>query len=152
MLGHRATRKDIEKYFNRQETRRALLNQLGELAFPPRVHGGLRGGAAAQHRRRADPRQAVPDRRSTTRTRAPRWSMPAAAAPLRVESFSTHSFMDPDEQAILHRRPAGLHEPHAAAWWRRWARNLGVVFDRAAERVLLIDERAREIPPDTRCT
>ena len=32
------TRKDIEKYFNRQEVRRALMNQLGELAFPPRVN------------------------------------------------------------------------------------------------------------------
>src|SRR4051812_31312269 len=32
------TRQGIEKYFNRQELRRALLNQLGDLSFPPRVN------------------------------------------------------------------------------------------------------------------
>ena len=56
--------------------------------------------------------------------------------------------MDPDEQAIL---AADL--PAFTTQTRRLVEamgaNLGVVFDRAAERIILIDERAREIPPDT---
>jgi mannose-1-phosphate guanylyltransferase / phosphomannomutase len=74
--------------------------------------------------------------------------MPALLRSLRIASFSTHSFMDPDEQAIL---AADL--PAFTTQTRRLAEamgaHLGVVFDRAAERIVLIDEQAREIAPET---
>ena len=74
--------------------------------------------------------------------------MPTLLRSLRVESFSTHSVIDPDEQAILAADLPGLHDADDSGWWRRWAPHMGVVFDRSAERIVLIDELAREIPPD----
>ena len=74
--------------------------------------------------------------------------MPALLRRLRVESFSVHSFMDPDEEAI---RTADL--PAFTSQTRRMVEamgaDLGVVLDRSAERIILIDDRAREIPADT---
>ena len=48
--GHATRRaRTIEKYFNRQELRRALLNQLGDLSFPPRVNEAYVARAASSH-------------------------------------------------------------------------------------------------------
>jgi mannose-1-phosphate guanylyltransferase / phosphomannomutase len=142
-----ATRKDIEKHFNRQELRRALLNQLGDLSFPPRVNEAyvneLLANVDVERIRAARFRIALDYAYSSAAL-----VMPSLLRSLRVESFSTHSFMDPDEQAIL---AADL--PAFTTQTRRLVEamgaNFGVVFDRAAERVILIDELAREIPLDT---
>src|SRR4051794_11554548 len=141
------TRKDGEKHFNRQELRRALLTQLGDLSFPPRVNEAyvseLLANVDVERIRAARFRIALDYAYSSAAL-----VMPSLLRSLRIESFSTHSFMDPDEQAIL---AADL--PAFTTQTRRLVEamgaNLGVVFDRAAERVILIDELAREIPPDT---
>jgi mannose-1-phosphate guanylyltransferase/phosphomannomutase len=145
-LASDATRKDIEKYFNRQELRRALLNQLGELSFPPRVNEAyvseLLANVDVERIRAARFRVALDYAYSSAAL-----VMPSLLRSLRVESFSTHSFMDPDEQAIL---AADL--PAFTTQTRRLVEamgaNVGVVFDRAAEHVILIDDLAREIAPD----
>jgi mannose-1-phosphate guanylyltransferase/phosphomannomutase len=141
------TRKDVEQLFNRQELRRALLNRLGDLSFPPRVNEAyvseLLANVDVEHIRAARFRIALDYAYSSAAL-----VMPSLLRSLRVESFSTHSFMDPDEQAIL---AADL--PAFTTQTRRLVEamgaNFGVVFDRAAERVILIDELAHEIPPDT---
>jgi mannose-1-phosphate guanylyltransferase / phosphomannomutase len=146
VLATEQTRKDIDKYFNRQEVRRALLNQLGELSFPPRVNESY----VEELLRHID----VEGIRSKRFRIAVDYAfssaglvMPALLRQLRVESFSAHSFMDPDEEAI---RSADL--PTFTDQCRRlvdaMGADLGVVFDYAAERIILIDERAREIPAD----
>ena len=127
--------------------RRALLNQLGELSFPPRVNESyveeLLRNIDVERIRAKRFRIAVDYAFSSAAL-----VMPALLRRLRVESFSAHSFMDPDEEAIL---AADL--PAFTSQTRRLVEamgaDLGVVFDRAAERIILIDERAREIPPDT---
>jgi mannose-1-phosphate guanylyltransferase/phosphomannomutase len=147
ILATDSTRKSVETYFNRQELRRALLNQLGELAFPPRVNEAyvseLLGNLDVERIRAARFRIALDYAYSSAAQ-----VMPALLRGLRIESFSTHSFLDPDEQAIL---AADL--PAFTTQTRRLAEamgaNLGVVFDRAAERIILIDEKAREIAPET---
>ena len=147
ILATDATRKAVETNFNRQELRRALLNQLGELAFPPRVNEAyvseLLGHLDVERIRAARFRIALDYAYSSAAL-----VMPALLRALRIESFSTHSFMDPDEQAIL---SADL--PAFTTQTRRLVEamgaNLGVVFDRAAERIILIDEQAREIAPET---
>ena len=147
ILATDATRKSVETNFNRQEFRRALLNQLGELAFPPRVNEAyvseLLAHLDVERIRAARFRIALDYAYSSAAL-----VMPALLRSLRIESFSTHSFLDPDEQAIL---AADL--PAFTTQTRRLAEamgaNLGVVFDRAAERIVLIDELAREIAPDT---
>ena len=72
MLATDATRKDVEKHFNRQELRRALLNQLGELAFPPRVNEAYVNGAARATSTSSGSAPRASGSRSTTRTRARR--------------------------------------------------------------------------------
>ena len=148
ILATEQTRKDIEKYFNRQEVRRALINQLGELAFPPRVNGVLRRGAAAQDRRRADPLEALPDR-GRLRVLERGAGDAGAAAPAARRVVLGALVHGPRRGGDPHRRPAGLHEPTAAAWWRRWAPTSESCSTTPAERIILIDERAREIPADT---
>jgi mannose-1-phosphate guanylyltransferase / phosphomannomutase len=146
-LASDTTRKDVEKYFNRQEWRRSLLNQLGELSFPPRVNEAyvseLLANVDVERIRAARFRIALDYAYSSAAI-----VMPSLLRSLRVESFSTHSFMDPDEQAIL---AADL--PAFTTQTRRLVEamgaNFGVVFDRGAERVILIDELAREVPPET---
>jgi mannose-1-phosphate guanylyltransferase / phosphomannomutase len=147
ILATDATRKAVETHYNRQELRRALLNQLGELAFPPRVNEAylseLLGNLDVERLRAGRFRIALDYAYSSAAL-----VMPALLRALRVESFSTHSFLDPDEQAIL---AADL--PAFTTQTRRLVEamgaNLGVVFDRAAERIILIDELAREIAPET---
>lgn len=147
VLASEDTRKEVEKYFNRQEVRRALINQLGELSFPPRVNDsyveGLLRNIDVEQVRAKRFRIAVDYAFSSAAL-----VMPALLRRLRVESFSVHSFMDPDEEAI---RTADL--PAFTSQTRRMVEamgaDLGVVLDRSAERIILIDDRAREIPADT---
>src|SRR4029078_10055541 len=74
--------------------------------------------------------------------------MPALLRSLRVESFSTHSVIDPDEQAILAADlPAFTSQTTRLV--EAMGAHLGVVLDRSAERVVLIDDQGREIPADT---
>jgi len=140
------TRKEVEKHFNRQELRRALLNQLGDLSFPPRVNEAYISELVSHL--------------DVERVRAARFRialdygysgaamvMPTLLRSLRVESFSTHSFIDPDEQAILAADlPAFTSQTSRLV--EAMGANIGVVLDRAAERIVLIDEQAREIPAD----
>jgi mannose-1-phosphate guanylyltransferase / phosphomannomutase len=147
VLATDATRKSVETYFNRQELRRALLNQLGELAFPPRVNEAyvseLLANVDVEQIRAARFRIALDYAYSSAAL-----VMPALLRSLRLESFSTHSFLDPDEQAI---RAADL--PAFTTQTRKLTEamgaHMGVVFDRAAERIILIDERGQEIAAET---
>ena len=144
---HRADAKDVEKYFNRQEVRRALMNQLGELAFPPRVTESyveeLLRNIDVERIRAKRFRIAVDYAFSSAAL-----VMPAAAAPaargvrLRALVHGPRRGGDPNG------RPAGVHEQHAQLVEAMGA-DLGVVLDRSAERIILIDERAREIAADT---
>jgi mannose-1-phosphate guanylyltransferase/phosphomannomutase len=140
------TRKSIEKYFNRQELRRALLNQLGDLSFPPRVteayvselvsHVDVERIRATRFRMALDYGYSGAAISMTTLLRS-----------LRVESFSTHSVIDPDEQAIL-AADLPAFTTQTTRLVEAMGAHMGVVFDRSAERIVLIDEAAREIPPD----
>jgi len=141
------TRKGVEKYFNRQELRRALLNQLGDLSFPPRVTEAyvseLVSHVDVERIRATRFRMALDYGYSGAAI-----SMPALLRSLRVESFSTHSVIDPDEQAIL-AADLPAFTTQTTRLVEAMGAHLGVVLDRAAERIVLVDEQAREIAPDT---
>ena len=74
------TRKDIEKYFNRQELRRALLEPARRAVVPAARQRGLRDRAGGARRRRADPGGPLPHRARLRLFERRRWSMPLAAA------------------------------------------------------------------------
>jgi mannose-1-phosphate guanylyltransferase/phosphomannomutase len=146
ILAGEETKKAVEKYYNRQEVRRALLNQLGNLSFPPRVNESyveelLRNIDVEPIRARRF-RIAVDYAFSSAAL-----VMPALLRQLRVESVATHSFTDPDEEAI---RTADLpaFTSHTRRLVEAMGADLGVVLDHAGERITLVDERAREIPAD----
>ena len=147
ILASDETRKGIEKYFNRQELRRALLNQLGDLSFPPRVHGGLHLRAGVAPRRRAHSRRPLPDRaRLRLLGRGAGDAGRCCARCGSSRSPPTRSSTPTSRRSWPPTCPPSRARPRG--WWRRWAPHLGVVLDRAAERIVLIDEQAREIPAD----
>jgi mannose-1-phosphate guanylyltransferase / phosphomannomutase len=147
ILAGEETKKAIEKYYNRQEVRRALVNQLGNLAFPPRVNESYVEELLRNidvERIRAERFRIVVDYAFSSAALV----MPALLRQLRVESVTAHSFTDPDEEAI---RTADLpaFTGHTRRLVEAMGADLGVVLDQAAERITLVDERAREIPADT---
>jgi mannose-1-phosphate guanylyltransferase/phosphomannomutase len=147
VLASEQTRKDVEKYFNRQEVRRAQINQLGEITYPPRVNE-----AYVEQLLRTIDVESVRAKRFRIAVdyafSSAALVMPALLRQLRVESFAAHSFMDPDEEAI---RTADLpaFTNHSRRLVEAMGADLGVVFDHAAEQIILIDEKARQIPSDT---
>ena len=140
------TRKDVEKYFNRQEVRRALMNQLGELSFPPRVTESY-VEELLRTRRRADPREALPDR-GRLRVLERGAGDAGTAAPAAGRVVLDALVHGPRRGGDPAGRPAGLHL-QTRRLVEAMGADLGVVLDRAAERIMLIDEQAREIPADT---
>ena len=138
-----ALQKEIEKHFTRHELRRAAFNdgRRGHLSGPRARE--LRAGPARRPRRGGDPRARLPDRRRL-RLLGHLVRAAAAARPARrrgglARTASPRTAREP---------PTGLREAvgQAKRLVTAIGADLGVVFDRAGERLFLIDEQAREIP------
>jgi mannose-1-phosphate guanylyltransferase/phosphomannomutase len=134
--------KEIEKHFSRGELRRAAFGDVGEISYPARMRESY-----------ADDLLATLDVAAIVARRfrivvdygysAASFVLPLLLGPLGVEAVSAHGFTTA--------RPEGwltLSESMGQA--KRLVppvgADLGVVFDRAAERLYLIDERGREVP------
>jgi mannose-1-phosphate guanylyltransferase/phosphomannomutase len=137
-----ALQKDIEKHFFRQDPRRVPHEQVGELDYPARVPESY-----------AEDLLSTLDIEAIRRRRfrivvdygysAAAFALPLILGPLDVESVSAHGFPSGSGGG-----PATLRETigHAKRLVEAVGADLGVVFDRAAERLYLIDEQAHEIP------
>jgi mannose-1-phosphate guanylyltransferase/phosphomannomutase len=138
-----AFQKEIEKHFSRHELRRVGAAEVGSISYPARAREGY-----------ADDLLASLDV-DTIRSRGYRlvvdygysaasFVLPLVLGPLGVEAVAAHAFT-PDlprgETATL-RGLVGQTKRLVGAI----GADLGVVFDRAAERVYLVDDKAREIP------
>ena len=138
-----AFQKEIEKHFSRHELRRAGAAEVGSISYPARAREGY-----------ADDLLASLDV-DTIRSRGYRlvvdygysaasFVLPLVLGPLGVEAVAAHAFT-PDlprgETATL-RGLVGQTKRLVGAI----GADLGVVFDRAAERIYLVDDKAREIP------
>jgi mannose-1-phosphate guanylyltransferase/phosphomannomutase len=134
--------KEIEKHFTRQELRRAAFNAVGSVSYPARVRESyaqdLLSSLDAEAIRERDYRIVVDYGYSATS-----YVLPLLLGPLRIEAVSAHGFA-----ADTAEPPAGLREAigQAKRLVTAIGADLGVVFDRAGERLFLIDEQAREIP------
>jgi mannose-1-phosphate guanylyltransferase / phosphomannomutase len=139
-----ALEKEVEKHFSRQELRRMAYDEVGSISYPARV----RESYAQDLLRTLDV--------TTIRSRgfrivvdygysAASYVLPLVLGPLGVEAVSAHGFSGDREE-----RPATREESVGQA--RRLVgaigADLGAVFDRAAERLYLIDERGQEVPSD----
>ncbi len=135
--------KEVEKHFTRQELRLVGASDVGGISYPARAREGyaddLMGSLDADAIRERGFRIVVDYGYS-----AASFVLPLLLGPLGVEAVAAHTF-SPDhptgETATL-RSLIGQTKSLVGAV----GADLGVVFDRAAERLYLIDDRAREIP------
>jgi len=138
-----ALQREIEKHFTRQELRRSAYNEVGDIGYPARVRESY-----AQDLLEALDTDII-------RTRgfrvvvdygysAASFVLPLVLGPLGVEAVSAHGFAsmaDPGQDGSI---------PELVAQTKRLVgavgADLGVVFDRAAERIYLVDDAGEEIP------
>jgi mannose-1-phosphate guanylyltransferase/phosphomannomutase len=140
-----AGQKEVEKHFFRQDFRRAPASELGDLDYPPRVGeayaedllGGLDGGAIRRRKFRI-----VVDYGYSAASGV----LPLLLEPLQVEAISAHAVRMGETMTAT----ASLRETMGQAKRLVGAigADLAVVFDRAAERLYLVDETGHEIPVD----
>jgi mannose-1-phosphate guanylyltransferase/phosphomannomutase len=134
--------KEIEKHYTRLELRRAAFNAVGTVTYPARVREGyahdLLANVDAEAIRQRGYRIVVDYGYSATS-----YVLPLLLGPLGVEAVSAHGFSaDGGEPHTGLREAVGQAKRLVTAI----SADLGVVFDRAGERLFLIDEQAHEIP------
>jgi mannose-1-phosphate guanylyltransferase/phosphomannomutase len=135
--------KEIEKNYTRGELRRAGFGDIGSIAYPARVRESY-----AQDLLDSLDREAIRNRHFRLVVdygySAASFVLPLLLGPLGVEAVSAHGFTTDrsDPGSAMLREAIGQVKQLVAAVHA----DLGVVFDRAAERVYLVDERGREIP------
>jgi mannose-1-phosphate guanylyltransferase / phosphomannomutase len=138
-----ALQKEIEKRFHRHDFRRAPHREVGDLDYPARVREAYAEDLLAE----LDV-AAIRERRFRLVVdygySAASFVLPLLLGPLQVEAVSAHGVPTAETVGAA----AELRETigQAKRLVRAVGADLGVVFDRAAERLHLIDEQAREIP------
>jgi len=136
--------KEIEKHFTRQELRRAAAGDVGAVTYPARVRESY-----AQDLVAAVGVEAIRARRFRLVVdysySAASFVLPLVLGPLGVETVAAHGFSAdrPGETQQVQDALAQTKRLVTAA-----NADLGAVFDRAGERLYLIDERGEEIPLD----
>jgi mannose-1-phosphate guanylyltransferase / phosphomannomutase len=138
-----ATQKEIEKHFSRLEFRRMTASDVGGISYPARARESYADDLLASldvAAIRARQFKLVVDYGFS----AASFVLPLVLGPLGVEAVAAHEF-SPDHPSS---EPASL--PGLVGQTKRLVgaigADLGVVFDRSAERLYLIDDQAREIP------
>jgi mannose-1-phosphate guanylyltransferase / phosphomannomutase len=135
--------KEIEKNFTRGELRRASFGDIGTISYPARVSESyaqdLLDGLDVEAIRPRGFRIVVDYGFS-----AASYVLPLLLGPLGVEAVSAHGFTTDrsDSGSTLLREAIGQVKQLVPAV----GADLGVVLDRAAERLYLVDERGREVP------
>jgi mannose-1-phosphate guanylyltransferase / phosphomannomutase len=135
--------KEIEKNFTRGELRRVAFGDTGDITYPARVRESyaqdLLAGVDVEAIRKRGYRLVVDYGFS-----AASFVLPLVLGPLGVEAVSAHGFTTDrtDAGSQLLREAIGQVKQLVPAV----GADLGVVLDRAAERLYLVDEGGREIP------
>jgi mannose-1-phosphate guanylyltransferase / phosphomannomutase len=135
--------KEIEKNFTRGELRRVGFADIGRITYPARIRETYAQDLLASLdvvAIRARGFRLVVDYGFS----AASFVLPQVLGPLGVESVSAHGFTTDrsDPGSALLREAIGQVKQLVPAV----GADFGVVFDRAAERLYLVDERGREIP------
>ena len=137
-----ALQKEIEKHFTRHELRRVPYADVGAVTYPARVRESyaqdLLSGIDTEAVRARSFRIVVDYSHSATS-----FVLPLVLGPLGVEEVSAHAFTDRGGGGVL---TVDESLDQAKRLVRAIGADLGVVFDRAGERLYLVDEEANEIP------
>jgi len=134
--------KEIEKHFTRQELRRAAFEEIGAVTYPARVResyardllDGLDVDAI-----RARGYRIVVDLGYSAAT----FTLPLVVGPLGVETITAHGFFTDARETNRSLAQAVAHTKRIVS---AVAADLGAVFDRSAERVVLVDETGADVP------
>jgi mannose-1-phosphate guanylyltransferase/phosphomannomutase len=133
-------RKEVEKHFSRRELRRATFADVGETTYPARVRESYAQDILdVLHLDRIRERRfriAVDYGHS-----AASFTLPLVLGPLGVEAIGTRSTYVEDA-------PTELEPLDTRRLVTGVGADFGVVLDRAAERLLLVDELGEPVPPD----
>jgi mannose-1-phosphate guanylyltransferase / phosphomannomutase len=136
-----ALQKEVEKHFGRRELRRATFAEVGDTTYPARVRESyaqdILDGVQLERIRDRRFRLAVDYGHS-----AAAFTLPLVLGPLGVEAIGTRGFYVDDAG------PAELEPLDTRRIVAGVGADLGVVLDRAAERLLLVDELGEPVPPD----
>jgi mannose-1-phosphate guanylyltransferase/phosphomannomutase len=137
--------KEIEKHFTRHELRRASFAEVGEIEYPVRARETYASGLLSTldvEAVRARRFRIVLDYGYSAASSV----LPLLLGPLGVEAVTAHSFASDGHDGT----DLTLHESIGQAKRLVGAigADFGAVFDRAAERLYLIDEEAHEVPVD----
>ena len=140
-----ALQKEIEKHFTRQELRRVGFDEVGDVSYPARVRESYAAGPARVARRATRSARAASGIVVDYGYSAASFVLPLAARPARRRG-GLGARVRARAAPAAGGAPARVDRPGEAARAAPSAADLGVVFDRAGERLYLIDERGREIP------
>ncbi|HWX09243.1 MAG TPA: sugar phosphate nucleotidyltransferase [Gaiellaceae bacterium] len=135
--------KEVEKHFTRGELRRVAAGEVGTITYPARVRETYAAGLLATldvEAIRALELRLVVDYGFS----ASSYVLPLVLGPLGVEAVAAHAFPSDSDGGP----PGGLAASigQAKRLVSAVGAHLGAVFDRAGERLYLIDEQAHEIP------
>ncbi len=140
-----ALQKEIEKHFSRHELRRVAYTAVGSVTYPARVRESYAQDLLASLDREAirarDFRLVVDYGYS-----AASFVLPLLLGPLGVEAVSAHEFTPETGEGDTGGVRGSIGQ--AKRLVEAVGADLGAVFDRAAERLYLVDEQAHEIPVD----
>jgi mannose-1-phosphate guanylyltransferase / phosphomannomutase len=137
-----ALEKEVDKHFNRRELRRVPFGDIGEVTYPARVRESyaqdLLSELDAEAIRSRGFRIVVDYGYS-----ASSFVLPLLLGPLGIEAITAHGFTSESGATS-----ASLRESIGQAKRLVGAigADLGAVFDRAGERLFLVDEQGRELP------
>jgi mannose-1-phosphate guanylyltransferase / phosphomannomutase len=135
--------KEVEKHFTRGELRRVAAGEVGTISYPARVRETYAAGLLATldvGAIRARELRLVVDYGFS----ASSYVLPLVLGPLGVEAVAAHAFPSDSDGGP----PGGLAASmgQAKRLVSAIGAHFGAVFDRAGERLYLIDEQAHEIP------
>jgi mannose-1-phosphate guanylyltransferase/phosphomannomutase len=135
-----ALQKEIEKHYTRHELRRVGANEVGTITYPTRVRESY-----AQDLLATLDTEAIRSRRFRIVVdygySAASYVLPLVLGPLGVEAVAAHAFADRDGTIDVEESIGQAKRLVTAI-----GADFGVVFDRAAERLFLVDEEAHDIP------
>jgi len=138
-----AMQTEVEKHFTRGELRRVSADEVGTISYPARVREGYANDLLATvdvGAIRARGFRIVVDYGFS----ASSYLLPLVLGPLGVEVVAAHAFPSEGDAS------AGSDLPSLMGQAKRLVpavgADLGAVFDRAGERLYLVDELAREVP------
>ena len=139
-----AMQKEVEKHFTRGEIRRVAAGEVGGVSYPARVQRDVREPTCSRRSTSSASARAASASSSTTASRRASYVLPLVLGPLGVEVVAAHAFPSDGERRAAPGLAASIGQ--AKRLVPAVGADLGAVFDRAGERLYLIDEQAREVP------